>query len=256
MFEQSTLSSGSAAKRLWATCAGISGEALLVVFAMLAPMLWPQVLPRTRLITSLLPPVPPGRPKPDVSRPPAVLAKVRPAVLFRTGAFVAPRWYPDKPLILVDLPTEAAAPGVGVEGGVPGGVPGGGGEVLADLLGAGSPPLPKVRSAEPAHPPAAAPTHEVKQVKVGGIVKMAEVLRRVEPLYPAMARQMRIAGVVELVGVIATDGHLKEVRLISGHPLLARAAMEAVSQWFYKPTTLNGEPVEVIATITVTFHLN
>ena len=85
---------------------------------------------------------------------------------------------------------------------------------------------------------------------------MAEVVHRVEPQYPAIARQMRVQGVVELVGVIATDGHLKELRLVSGHPLLARAAMEAVSQWIYRPTTLNGEPVEVIAPITVTFRMN
>jgi protein TonB len=97
---------------------------------------------------------------------------------------------------------------------------------------------------------------EVRQVRVGGNVKMAQILRRVEPQYPALAKAARVQGTVELVGVIATDGHLKELRLVSGHPLLAHAAMEAVSQWIYTPTLLNNEPVEVIAPITVTFHLN
>ncbi|MBZ5626034.1 MAG: energy transducer TonB, partial [Acidobacteriia bacterium] len=116
--------------------------------------------------------------------------------------------------------------------------------------------LPPPRAAETRHAAATAPSPEIKRVTVGGLVKMAQVLHRVEPQYPPLARQARVSGVVELVGVISIDGHLKELRLVSGHPLLARAAMEAVSQWIYSPTTLNGEPVEVIAPITVTFRLN
>ena len=81
-------------------------------------------------------------------------------------------------------------------------------------------------------------------------------MHRVEPQYPEMARKMRVAGVVELEGVIGTDGRLRELRVVNGHPLLARAALEAVRQWIYAPTTLNGDPVEVIAPITVTFRLN
>jgi protein TonB len=129
--------------------------------------------------------------------------------------------------------------------------------ILGGILAAGAPPVPRPHVSEPHPAPVAtAPSPVVKQVPVGGRVKMAEVVHRVEPQYPAIARQARVQGVVELVGVIATDGHLKELRLVSGHPLLAHAAMEAVSRWIYKPTTLNGEPVEVIAPITVTFHLN
>lgn len=67
---------------------------------------------------------------------------------------------------------------------------------------------------------------------------------------------MRVSGVVELIGVIGTDGRIKELRVKSGHPLLARAALEAVARWIYKPTRLNGSPVEVEAPITVTFRLN
>ena len=85
---------------------------------------------------------------------------------------------------------------------------------------------------------------------------MAETIYRPEPSYPPLARQARVSGTVQLEGVIGTDGRLKELRVVSGHPLLARAALEAVSQWVYKPTLLNGRPVEVIAPITVTFRLN
>ena len=96
----------------------------------------------------------------------------------------------------------------------------------------------------------------IPRFREGGLVRRAELVFRPEPQYPALARQMRISGTVELEGVIGTDGHLRELRIVSGHPLLARAALQAVSQWVYKPTLLNGDPVEVIAPITVTFRLN
>jgi protein TonB len=178
-------------------------------------------------------------------------------VPFRTGVLVEPTKYPDKPVILVDPPPQVAS-GSYVIGGGPGDSQGSfENGILGGILAAGAPPLPRPRISEP-RPAlvATAPSPVVKQVPVGGRVKMAEVVHRVEPLYPPLARQARVQGVVELVGVIATDGHLKELRLVSGHPLLAHAALEAVSQWIYRPTTLNGEPVEVIAPITVTFRLN
>jgi periplasmic protein TonB len=88
------------------------------------------------------------------------------------------------------------------------------------------------------------------------VVHPARLLHRVEPIYPPMARTARISGTVELTGVIATDGRIRELRVSSGHPFLAQAALEAVRQWVYEPTVLNGEPVEVIAPITVHFRLN
>jgi protein TonB len=235
---------------------GIAGEALLVGFAILAPMLWPQVLPRTTLITSLLPPVPPGRPKPDVDRPRATPTRTRPILPFRTGALVTPTTYPPQALILEDPPPETS--GIYVPGSTETGQTGGAGDgLLGRILGGDGPPLPHPRVAEVARAPVvAAPALEPKRYKLGGLVKSATLIRRVEPQYPVLAKTARVQGVVELVGVISTDGHLKEVRLVSGHPLLARAAIDAVSQWLYLPTTLNGEPVEVIAPITVTFRLN
>jgi len=84
---------------------------------------------------------------------------------------------------------------------------------------------------------------------------MAKLLRKVIPEYPALARAARISGIVRLIGTIGEDGTIRNLLLVSGHPLLARAAMEAVGQWIYKPTLLNGKPVEVIAPIEVTFSL-
>ncbi len=84
----------------------------------------------------------------------------------------------------------------------------------------------------------------------------AKLLRRVIPSYPPLARQARISGTVQLVGVIARDGTIEDLRVVSGHPLLVKAALDAVRQWVYKPTLLNGEPVEVICPIDVHFTLN
>jgi protein TonB len=112
------------------------------------------------------------------------------------------------------------------------------------------PPEPKI--AQPLKPPEAAP---IPRVNLGGVVKMARLVRRVEPAYPPQARQTGISGTVELTGVIAVDGHIRELQVVNGHPLLARAALEAVRQWVYEPTLLNGKTVEVIVPITVNFVL-
>jgi protein TonB len=84
---------------------------------------------------------------------------------------------------------------------------------------------------------------------------MAKLMKKVIPEYPPLAKTARISGVVHLLGVIAKDGTIQHLQLISGHPVLARAALEAVTHWIYRPTLLNGQPVEVIAPIDVNFTL-
>ena len=256
MFEQSTLPSGPASKRLWATCVGVTGEAVLVGFAILAPMLWPQVLPRTMLVTSLLPPVPRGNPKPVEERPRTTQAVAHRTPVIRDGLVFQPPRIPDRVIIDVELPTEVSSV-PWVPGGDPNGVPNAAPSAFMDqILGGGTGPPPTPHAVETRHTAVVTASPVVRQVRVSAGVIMAKVVHRVEPQYPVLAKTARVQGVVELVGVIATDGHLKELRLVSGHPLLARAAMEAVSQWIYTPTLLSGEPVEVIAPITVTFRLN
>jgi len=111
-----------------------------------------------------------------------------------------------------------------------------------------------------AAPPAPAPRRrEVSQsqaIRVGGQVLEARLIRRVLPEYPPMARNMRISGKVHLMCVVGTDGTVRDLRLVDGHPLLAQAALNAVRQWVYTPTKLNGEPVEVIAPVEVNFTLS
>jgi protein TonB len=88
---------------------------------------------------------------------------------------------------------------------------------------------------------------------VGGNVAQASLLQQVKPVYPPLAKQARIQGVVLLEAVINKEGSIDNLRVISGHPLLTQAAIDAVRQWRYKPTLLNNEPVEVVTTITVNF---
>jgi protein TonB len=91
---------------------------------------------------------------------------------------------------------------------------------------------------------------------VGGQVIAANLVRRIVPTYPALAKQARISGTVRFNAIIGKDGTIQNLQLVSGHPLLVQSATDAVKQWLYKPTLLNNEPVEVITTIDVNFTLS
>lgn len=91
------------------------------------------------------------------------------------------------------------------------------------------------------------------RLRVGGNVQHAKLLRSIVPVYPATARENRIQGTVRLHVILATDGTVKEMSVVSGHPDLQTAALDAVRQWQYRPTLLNGTPVEVDTTIDVIF---
>jgi protein TonB len=93
------------------------------------------------------------------------------------------------------------------------------------------------------------------RIRVGGIVSAARLIYQPKPEYPELARMARTEGAVELEAVIAKDGTIEMLKVLRGHPLLIKAALEAVRQWRYQPTLLNGEPVEVVTEITVNFKL-
>jgi len=93
-------------------------------------------------------------------------------------------------------------------------------------------------------------------IRVSEGVQMAKLVNRVIPVYPPLAKATHTSGVVHLMGIIAKDGTIRNLQVISGHPLLTKAALDAVSQWIYKPTLLNNEAVEVIAPIDVNFILS
>jgi protein TonB len=130
-------------------------------------------------------------------------------------------------------PAAASGDGVGVNPGVPGGF---------DSFGA-------VQA--PAAPPAATP-----RMRVGGQIRAPQKIHDVPPVYPAIAQQARVEGLVILDAVIGPDGRVRNVRVLRSVPLLDRAAVDAVRQWVFSPTLLNGTPVEVAMTITVQFRLS
>ncbi len=101
-------------------------------------------------------------------------------------------------------------------------------------------------------PPPPPPPPAVVQ-RIGGDVAQANLISSPKPQYPALARAARVQGVVLLNATISKEGTIKDLKVISGHPLLNEAAMEAVRQWRYKPQMLNQQPIEVITTITVNF---
>jgi protein TonB len=138
---------------------------------------------------------------------------------------------------------EAPAPGPvaeGVPGGVVGGVPGG---AIGGVVG-GLPEAPP-----PPPPPPTAP------VRVGGNIKPPNKLRDVRPQYPQIAQSARVAGIVIIEATISPQGKVTNARVLRGVPLLNDAALDAVRQWEYTPTMLNGVPVPVIMTVTVNFTL-
>lgn len=103
--------------------------------------------------------------------------------------------------------------------------------------------------------PVARDENSMKRLRVGGNVQAVNLINKVTPAYPPLAKQARIQGTVSFAAVIGTDGAIKDLTLISGHPLLIPAATDAVKQWVYKPTLLNGQPVEVETQIDVNFTL-
>ncbi len=100
------------------------------------------------------------------------------------------------------------------------------------------------------------PSAGAKRVRVGAQVQSAKLTYKVQPQYPVQAKQQRIQGTVLLEALIGVTGEVSGLQVISGHPLLAPAAMEAVRQWRYQPTLLSGEPVEVVTTVDVVFTLS
>jgi protein TonB len=154
-----------------------------------------------------------------------------------------PTKIPEKVQMIKEDEAPPPAMSAGVVGGVPGGIPGGQmGGVIGGIISSTPVAVPKVATPQ--------------RVRVSQGVTQGLLIRKVQPNYPPLARQARIQGSVLLQAEISKDGTIQNLRLISGHPMLAPAAIEAVKQWKYKPYILNGEPVEVETQITVNFTLS
>jgi periplasmic protein TonB len=217
-----------------------SFEAALLGVCLAMPLVFTEALPKLTWLTPV-PPPPAGAPRHNAARGQR-LPRRRPV----NTALLAPTIIPR----ITTLPeeTEAAPEADGLEG-IPPGLPNGAANgVLDNLLGESGryPPLP----------PASRIPKPQARIVVGGEVEAARLISGPAPEYPTLARMARTEGTVRLAAVIGRDGTIRDLKVVSGHPLLIKAAVEAVERWRYQPTLLDGKPVEVETQIEVRFKLS
>jgi protein TonB len=219
-------------------------EVMIVGVMILVPLIYTEALPKAQLMTFLAAPPPPPPPPPPAAAapPPKIFHRVSVEDIMR-----APTVIPKTIAQVKD--TEPPPNAVGVVGGVPGGIPGGEmGGVMGGVIGS-------LGSAAPPPPPPPKP-QAPKRIRVGGQVESARLIFQPKPDYPPLAKMARIQGTVRLDAVISKDGTIQDLKVISGHPLLVKAALDAVQRWRYQPTMLNGDAVEVATEIDVNFTLS
>ena len=244
MFEDSLIESGGRlkTKRGATTLLSFILQVLLVGVLILIPLIYTEALPKQQLMTFLVaPPPPPPPPPPPAAVPIKVVKQIQSDL--QNGQLRTPTKIPEKVQMIKEeeAPPPVMASG-GVVGGVPGGIPGGQmGGVIGGIISSTPVAVPKVATPQ--------------RVRVSQGVSSGLLIKKVQPAYPPLARQARIQGQVLLQAQISKDGSIENLSLISGHPMLAPAAIEAVKQWRYKPTLLNGEPIEVQTEIDVDFKL-
>lgn len=220
------------------------------------PLIYYDVIPEVYFVQPVsamaLPPKPKPPQPPSAAAPPEASQPAVQEVRLAPDTLMAPTEVPDEipapdehlPVLSEWLTHEtigsSAVPG--------GGIVGAGGSALpAGLIDSGAAPVP---------PPPPPPRKRKEIRQVGGSVLGAQLIRKVEPRYPDLARRARVRGAVYLRIVVDREGKVRDAKVVRGHKLLSDAALRAVRQWRYTPTLLNGEPVEVTAVITVHFRMH
>src|SRR5579862_6022156 len=243
MFEDSLIESGGKlkTKRGWTSIISFAIQLMIIGVMVLIPLIFTEALPKTVTLGFLVAPQPPPPPPPPAAAPVKIVKVIQTDIV--NGQLRTPTKIPQKVQMIKE---EEAPPPVmasaGVVGGVPGGVPGGSmGGVMGSILSATPVAVPKIATPQ--------------RVRVSAGVQSGLLIRKVPPTYPPLARHARIQGTVLLQAQISKTGNIENLQLISGHPMLAPAAIEAVKQWKYKPYLLNGEPVEVETQVQVNFTL-
>jgi protein TonB len=240
LFYDSLVVSGakSRPRNPWAAVGSVTLLSLLLLALVVIPLFQTNTLPERETLTMLY--VPPAAAASNVTSLPGPRSTSRntPTHMRIPSAVHTTQEAPPSP------PVDTAG---GLVGGVPGGVvdgiPGGG---LSEVL----------RSTGSAPVLAKTPAPTPKRIRVPAQVAEANLIHDVTPQYPLEAGRKRIEGTVVLMAVIGKDGTVHDVRVESGLPLLAQAAIDAVKQWRYKPYLLNGEPVEIDSHITINFTLS
>jgi protein TonB len=231
----------------------VAGQAVLITAAVVLPMLHPETVRRVMLV-SVGPPAAYRPAKPQKIDPERQVPANRAAPVAFFQPAEVPRGLTTPPTALPEFSGPVGGSSIV---GVPGGIGDPGGEGAGRLPEIAPPPPPKP-APQPARPVVkeTPPSAQPQQIRRGGEVQASLLIYRPEPVYPPLARQARISGTVRLSAIINTEGRISQLRVLSGHPLLINAAMDAVRRWVYSPTLLNGVPVEVITEITVMFTLN
>jgi protein TonB len=247
MFSDSLLQyEGQKRRQTWATIMSFILEFLLVGVLLLLPLYFTQQLPKSQLLTFLVAPPPPPPPPPAAAQAVRVMKQIQ-SDLLSGGQLRTPTKIPEKVQMIKEEEAPPPMPAAGgVVGGVPGGIPGGQlGGVIGSIVNSTS-SLAYVPKLQPVMP---------QRVRVSQGVTTGLLIHKVEPTYPMLARSARIQGNVVLKAIIDKEGNIQDLQLVSGHPMLVPAAIQAVKQWRYRPYLLNGQPVEVETTITVIFSL-
>ena len=216
-------------------------QVVVLATLIIAPLYFTQTLPQREVLLTKLYLQPPAAAGSSTATVHAPISTLTPRAISSPNPTHQTQEAPTPPQV-------PAASTNGVVGGVPGGLVGGAPiGVLSEVLGSTrSVPVP------PKTPDAVA----VKRIRVAARVVEANLIHDVTPQYPPEAGRARVEGTVVLLATIGTDGSVKDVRVESGLPILAQAAIDAVKQWRYKPYMIDGEPVEVDSRITINFNLS
>lgn len=243
MFAESTLETSWAqrSRRSWMTLTSFGLQAVIIGLLLLLP-LWKTVgLPTSRTWST---PISLGNPA--ATEPPSQVTRVLPASSIQTNFRAGQLMQPSRiPIVIAMTGEESSMPApVGAGTGVAGlGFPGSSTGLPTLLFNGSRPVLPS------------APAPVVRTFRTSNMLE-GSLIRRVQPSYPPLARSARIQGPVVLFAVISRAGTIDNLRVLSGHPLLVPAAIEAVREWRYRPYILNSEPIEVETQITVNFLLS
>jgi periplasmic protein TonB len=213
-------------------------EVMVIGVMVIIPLVHSEALPKASLFILSMP-APPPAPPPPAAAPRVPVQKISVEDLEKEPPVI--------PKTIPKFKPQPAAPSsdIGVVGSVPG-LPGSPSDGVINSLIA-------ITAAPP--PPSPAKPQTPGRIRRGGVVEEANLIYGPKPVYPQLAKMARIQGTVRLQALIATDGTIKGLKVMSGHPLLVKAALDAVERWRYRPTLLNGQPVEVETEVDVNFAL-
>lgn len=244
MFDQTFVEGRHTAKKPLTLAFSLLIQAGIVCILTVIPLLYVQGLPVAVFKNLLIAPVLPKTAAPELASSKAARKLIKRALQMQQ--FYAPVSIPKR---ITTMAQVTPAPDIGVAGStwdanttngllLPG--------VIGDVPDRPSPPVP----AQPKKQLLSGP------LRVASILQDANLVHRVMPVYPSLAKSAHIQGTVEFTALINKQGMIEHLHLVRGHPLLVDAAKEAVEQWRYRPTLLNGVPVEVLTDIIVNFTLN